>query len=140
HAQLAVNGWVTDKNGTAIPFASIYKRNTSTGTSANSEGVFHLSLPMGSHTLTISAVGYQPATVQINLPHPDSLHIQLVPATYPLQEVIIGSQEDPAYAIIRKAIQKRPQYLSQSNPYPARVNIKGLQRLMKAPKKFFGVD
>jgi len=140
HAQLAVNGWVTDKNGTAIPFASIYKRNTSTGTSANSEGVFHLSLPMGSHTLTISAVGYQPATVQINLPHPDSLHIQLVPATYALQEVIIGSQEDPAYAIIRKAIQKRPHYLSQSNPYTAHVYIKGLQRLMKAPKKFFGVD
>jgi len=129
-----------DERKEAIPFASIFKANSSIGTSANSEGQFKLSLPRGTHEITVTAVGYQPASLPINLERNDTLRIALKRAVYTLQEVVIGNQEDPAYAIIRKAIKKRSTYLSQSGPYTAHVYIKGLQRLTKAPKKFLGVN
>lgn len=135
-----LRGTVLDEGKEAIPFASVFKANSSIGTSANSEGHFKLSLSKGTHLLTVTAVGYQPRSLSIDLAHSDTLKIQLERAVYSLQEVVIGNQEDPAYAIIRKAIKKRPSYLSQSGPYTAHVYIKGLQRLTKAPKKFLGVN
>jgi len=131
-----LTGAVTDKQGNPIPFASIFKANTNLGTSANSEGLFKLSLPTGEHQLIASAVGFKPTTVQIMLNRNDSVIIQLEEENYALQEVVIGNNEDPAYAMIRKAIKKRSFYLKQSGPYTANVYIKGLQRLLKAPKKF----
>lgn len=135
-----LHGLISDVNGGAIPFATIIKKGSSMGTSANKEGYFNLSLPKGRYELSISAVGYKQKTITINLPHPDSLLIQLDPEIYTLQEVVIGNQEDPAYEIIRKAIKKRPYFLEEAGAYQARVYIKGLQRLLKAPKKFFGIN
>lgn len=45
-----------------------------------------------------------------------------------LNEVVIKSdQEDPAYAIMRKAIELRPEHLQEINTYSCEVYIKGLQ-------------
>jgi hypothetical protein len=134
-------GVVKDQRGDVISFASIFKVNTTIGTSANSEGVFKLSLPSGEHQIIATAIGFKPKTVQVALAQSDSITIQLEEETYTLQEVVIGNnREDPAYAIIREAIKKRPYYLEQSSPYTANVYIKGLQRMLKAPKKFLGVN
>ncbi len=133
-------GVVTDKQGVPIPFASIFKVSTNLGTSANSEGVFKLLLPFGEHQIIVTAIGFKPKSVHVVINQNDSLTIQLEEEAYVLEDVIIGRAEDPAYAIIRKAIKKRPYYLKQSGPYTAHVYIKGLQRLLKAPKKFFGVN
>lgn len=138
--QVSLQGTVTDTEGAVIPFATIVKSRSSVGTSANKEGDFKLSLPEGSHQVTVSAVGYQPKTLMVTLPQRDSLTIQLATEVYSLQEVVIGNQEDPAYEIIRKTINKRQHYLKEPGPYSARAYIKGLQRLLKAPKKFFGVN
>lgn len=138
--QAPLQGTVTDTEGAAIPFATIVKNHSSIGTSANKEGHFKLSLPEGSHQITVSAVGYRPKTLTVTIPQRDSLIIQLANEVYSLQEVVIGNQEDPAYEIIRKAINKRRYHLKEAGPYSARVYIKGLQRLLKAPKKFFGVN
>jgi hypothetical protein len=135
-----VTGVVTDKQGEPIPFASIFKVNKNLGTSANSEGVFKLLLPSGEHQIIATAIGFKPKSVDVVLNKNDSLAIQLEEEAYVLEEVVIGKAEDPAYAIIRKAIKKRSYYLKQSGPYTAHVYIKGLQRLLKAPKKFFGVN
>lgn len=135
-----LQGKVLDEKNELIPFASILKANSSLGTSANSDGQFKLSLPKGPNRLVITAVGYQPKSIDIDLLHHDTISVQLKTAIYTLQEVVIGNQEDPAYAIIRKAIKKRSYYLTQSGPYEAHVYIKGLQRLLKAPKKFLGFN
>ena len=103
-----IQGKVMTEDGNSIPFASVFKTNSTIGTSANSEGFFKLSLPQGPHQLTVTAVGYQPKSASIDLQHNDSLNVHLAISIYTLQEVVIGNQEDPAYAIIRKAIKKRP--------------------------------
>lgn len=138
--QLTWQGSIRDAEGFPVPFATIVKEGSSIGTSANNEGHFKISLPDGQHQLRISAVGYKQKTITLRSTQRDSLTIQLDREVYTLQEVVIGKQEDPAYSIIRKAIKKRPYYLKEAGPYRAHVYIKGLQRLLKAPKKFLGVN
>src|SRR5690606_24565507 len=133
-------GKITDTTGEAIPFASAYQVNSRRGTSANAEGVCKLPIPNGASTLVISAVGYHSTILEVDLPVQDTIDVQLKKDSYALQEVIIGNGEDPAYQIIRNAIDKRKVHLNESGAYTAEVYIKGLQRLLKAPKKFLGVD
>lgn len=135
-----VTGVVKDKEGKSIPFASVFKVNTNLGTSANSEGVFKLVLASGEQQIMATAIGFRPKTVNLTLNEKTSITILLEEEAYTLDEVVIGKGENPANAIIRKAIAKRTYYLKQSGSYTANVYIKGLQRLLKAPKKFFGVN
>ena len=135
-----LTGRVVDERGQAVPFASVYKQGSSVGTAANSEGRFTLSLPAGSHTLHIRAVGYRQATESVQLDADSAITVALQTEAYLLDEVVIGNGEDPAYAIIRQAIRLRKQHLHEASPYSARVYIKGVQRLLQAPKKFLGID
>ncbi len=41
---LILKGKIVDSKGIPVPFASVYERNTTSGTSANSDGEFQLKL------------------------------------------------------------------------------------------------
>lgn len=136
-----LTGLVTDEKGQPVPFASIYPEDaTRTGTSANSEGVFKLNLSAGTHELVFRSVGYRQATETVVMGADKHLQVILLAESYLLDEVVIGNGEDPAYAIIRQAIRQRRKHLHEAVPYTANVYIKGVQRLLQAPKKFLGVD
>lgn len=140
-AQLFVSGKVTDEKSNPIPFASIHIQNTTIGTSANSEGEYSLQLKTGQYTVVYRAVGYKPVTRQIDFRASQTINISLTPEIYELQGVnISGSNEDPAYAIIRKAIKQRKKYLNEVKAYTCEVYIKGLQKMLDAPKRFLGRD
>ena len=65
----------------------------------------------------------------------------LAAESYTLNSVTIRSDaEDPAYEIIRNAVRERKKHLNEINAFTTEVYIKGLQKLVGAPKKFFGVD
>ncbi|SEL80963.1 DUF5686 and carboxypeptidase regulatory-like domain-containing protein [Parapedobacter koreensis] len=135
-----LTGQIRDEQGQPVPFASIYKASTTIGTAANSEGIFQLQLPPGEHELLVRAVGYQQVAQQLTVPSDTSITITLHTESYLLAEVVIGNGEDPAYAIIRHAIRERRKHLNETSPYTAKVYIKGMQRLLQAPKKFLGFD
>src|SRR5690606_9324156 len=136
-----LTGQVTDEKGQPVPFASIYPNGAAhTGTSANSEGVFKLTLAQGTYELVVRSVGYRQAIEPVVADHDKHLRITLLAESYLLDEVVIGNGEDPAYAIIRQAIRQRRKYLHEAAPYTANVYIKGVQHLLQAPKKFLGVD
>jgi len=136
-----VKGTIMDTNGSPIPFASIFVKNTSRGTSANSEGQYALYLPKGSYSLRFNAIGYRDTTFEMQISGIQNINIILKTANYELHDVIIKeSKEDPAYEIIRNAIHKRKFYLNETESYTCDVYIKGLQRMLAAPKKFMGQD
>ncbi|MGB4775906.1 MAG: DUF5686 and carboxypeptidase regulatory-like domain-containing protein [Daejeonella sp.] len=138
---VTISGKITDQEGKPVPFVSIYLKNTSNGTSANIDGDYQLKIPTGNHTLVFKAIGYRPENKEINVKADQQFHVTLTQAVYELQDVVIRSGgEDPAYAIIRSAIKKRRNYLREVNSYTTDVYIKGLQKLVKAPKKFLGTD
>lgn len=140
-AQLTISGKITDTHGNPVPFASVYVQNTTNGTSANIEGDYTLQLRAGQYTIQYKAVGYQQETRKVELNQNKTVDVTLGNEVYQLQTVsITANGEDPAYAIIRKAIKKRKTYLSEVKAYTCEVYIKGLQKLLDAPKKFLGRD
>jgi hypothetical protein len=138
---VTLTGKITDGAGNAVPFATVYIRNTTKGTSANSDGSYTLNLKAGQYDVQYRAMGYKQESRKIDLKENQTINITLKPEDYQIKEVTIrAGAEDPAYAIIRQAIKKRKTYLNEVNAYTCEVYIKGLQKLLAAPKKFLGID
>ena len=139
--QHIISGTIRDSGGQPVPFASVYLKNTTTGTSANVDGKYTMKLKKGQYTLTFRAVGYKQQENIINLTADVSLDVNLSSESYTLDNVTIkANAEDPAYAFIRQAIAKRKEHLNEVKAFACDVYIKGVQRLKAAPKKFMGRD
>ena len=136
-----ITGKVTDTKGQPISFASVYVKGTTVGTSANSEGLYQLRVKQGSLELMVRAVGYQQYSQALSLVADTKRNFTLQPEAYQLSDVVIkANAEDPAYAIIRQAIKNRKSHLTEVKAYTAEVYIKGMQKLLAAPKKFMGLN
>ena len=136
---ILLKGTIKDNKGLAVPFASVYEKGTTRGTSANSEGEYQLKLSAGQHTLIFKAIGFSQESKQIDLKTAQTLDVILNPSVYELKDVIVQADaEDPAYEVIRNAIRKRKRHLTEVEQYTADVYIKGMQKLLSAPKKFLG--
>ena len=81
-----VTGTVTDASGQPIPGASIKIKGARTGTSADQNGAFHLTIP-AKGTLIISATGFE--TKEISAGDRTSFSIQLGQDTRSLSEVVV---------------------------------------------------
>jgi len=139
--QVTISGKITDDNNNAVPFASVYIKNTTKGTSANSEGGYILQLKPGVYEVQYKAVGYKQESHKIDITTSQVLNVALKTETYQLKDVVVkASGQDPAYSIIRKAIKRRKEHLNEVDAYTCEVYIKGLQKLLQAPKKFLGID
>jgi hypothetical protein len=139
--QIKLTGSIKESSGEPVPFASVYIKNTTIGTSANVDGIYGLALDKGTHTIVYRAIGYKAIEKEIEISTSTSQDITLVPESYHLESVTIdGNAEDPAYEIIRQAIKQRKAHLTEVDEYSADVYIKGVQKLVGAPKKFFGRD
>ncbi|MBD0260606.1 MAG: carboxypeptidase-like regulatory domain-containing protein, partial [Cytophagales bacterium] len=141
---LRLSGKITDAGGEALPFATVYAEGTSRGTTANSEGEYFLNLPAGTYKVTFRYVGYGSRTETVALAdRPVVLNVQLAQESLRLNEVTVradGKYEDPAYAIIRNAIAKRKFYLGKTGNFACDAYVKGLTRMLKAPRKIMGQD
>lgn len=139
--QHQISGKITENNGEVVPFVSVFVKNTSKGVSANADGFYAISLPKGNVTLVFKAIGYKTAEKEINVSNNATLNQILSPESFTLNNVIFRpNAEDPAFEIIRQAIKKRKKYLNEVESYKSDVYIKGLQKLVDAPKKFLGRD
>jgi len=139
--QLSLSGNIKDTQGQAVSFASIYIKNTTKGTSANIDGVYKFAIAQGNYTIVYKAIGYKAIEKEISITADATENIILIPETYTLSGVTINANaEDPAYEIIRQTIKKRREHLTAVKAYTANVYIKGVQKLVGAPKKIFGRD
>lgn len=143
-----LSGKVLDMQGLAVPNATLYLSGTTIGTSSNPEGEFSLAIPQSlisasnGITLVVRSVGFNATQWKWKSgdPWPSDLVLQLEEEVFQLEEVTVTQKEDPAYAIIRKAIERRKTHLEAVPNYEAKVYIKGTQRMLKAPEKFLGID
>lgn len=139
-AQWKISGTIKDSNGNPIPFSSVYIKNTSLATSANADGQFNLPVAKGSYTLIFKAMGYKSAEDRVIVDKNLVINPILSEETFTVKDVLISGAEDPAYAIMRKAIALRKKHLLEVNEFTCDVYIKGMQKLLSAPKKFLGKD
>jgi hypothetical protein len=130
----------SDVNNTPLPFSSVLIKGTTKGVSANNKGFYTISLEPGNYILIFQCIGYQSYEQKVTVTNLDqTFHIQLKQLDYSLNEVIVKSGgEDPAYDIIRKAIENRAYHLKEIKQYTTQVYIKGQLQLRDFPKKFLG--
>ncbi len=137
-----LNGRITDQKGEALPFVNVFVKGTTKGTTSNKDGFYTLDLQAGTYEISYKMMGYKTHTEQIVIGEQKlSVDVKLYDETYTLADVVIsGDAEDPAYRVIRAAIKKRKFYLEQVDKYSCDVYIKGLQRIIKHPKKIMGME
>lgn len=137
-----ITGTVTNEKGEPLSYSSVNIKGMKTGTSANSQGVYFLQLPAGTYTVVCRHVGYQLQEKTITVTADDiQVDFVLKEQTVSLGEVVVkAGAEDPAYAIIRKAIKKRKEYVNENDSYTCEVYSKGTMNLRDFPKKFMGQD
>lgn len=141
HAQLILSGRVTDEDGEGLPFAAVYKKNTTLGTTTNAEGFYTLRLVPGEHTVVFRFVGYRTEEITVNLQQDMKRNVRMQADVVQLQAIeVVANGEDPAYEVIRNAQAKRKDYLTEVTAYDCDVYIKGLQRLDKAPNAILGIN
>lgn len=119
-----LSGRVMEKDSTAVSFANVYLKNTNYGGFTDDKGRFRFKVPIGTHTLTVSLLGYEPVKKNITVRSHGmkKLVVVLQPVTTELEEVIIHAsgvsrvQRSPfnAVAIDTKALQNTTKSLSDA--------------------------
>ena len=99
-AQNTVSGKVSDNTGAGIAGASV-TAGSGRGTSTGADGMYSLSLPSGSATLTVSFVGYATVTRTINVTGDATVNFVLLQSAGELGEVILttGTRSLPRSAV-----------------------------------------
>ncbi|MFZ9982444.1 MAG: DUF5686 family protein [Cyclobacteriaceae bacterium] len=103
-----VTGKVTDAgSGDPVPFASVYFKDSGTGTTTDFDGNFSLTTDQPGDSLTTAFVGYRPRTKAIKKGVTQSINFQLEENIVTLEEIIVRPGENPAIALMRQVIKNK---------------------------------
>lgn len=131
-----VKGRVTDKETNPVPYPVIYDEATHTGITGNADGYYEFKLDAGNHSLIYKALGYHMVKRDITTANQYiTINIKLNVQPVQISEVVVRpDKEDPAYAIMRRAIGLAPYHLNQIKEYLADVYLRGTIYIIKIPK------
>lgn len=138
-----LKGKITDSKGDILPFAMVYVEGTTLGTAANTNAEYNLELQPGTYKLVCQYMGFQQAffTVTITGNEVVTHDFQLKEQSLTMEDVVVrANAEDPAYAIIRKAIKKRKFHQKQIEAFQSSIYMKFVLRNRSMPTKIFGID
>jgi hypothetical protein len=130
-----LKGYVVNKNGEELPFATIYVHQIQSGTSTNQNGYFEIQLAPGAYDVVFQYLGYETITKHVEIKDGfKEIQVVLEEKSIQLQSATVyGGKEDPAYTLMRKAIAKAPYHLNELDSYTAEVYMKGSGRVIDAP-------
>ena len=132
-----LKGSIKDKSGQPIPFATVFFKEGSQGTTTNENGIFEISLPAGKYTVTYRSLGFKPKTESLTLNAvPLSVSVILEEQFQEIQEVSISAGIDRAYPIMRKVISLSYVHLNQMRSYGATAYLRGTIKVENIPGIF----
>ena len=131
-----LKGKIVDGNNHPVSQAAIYIRERMVGIATDDRGEFQTTLPKGDYTLEISSLGFEKRIHNITIENDlTTVNIQMEPKIYTLTEVVVtNKKEDPAYAIMRKAIARAPYHLHQVKSSQFDAYSKESIKINKVPK------
>ncbi|MEM7486892.1 MAG: TonB-dependent receptor [Bacteroidota bacterium] len=90
--QATITGWVTSANE-AIPFATVFVKNSTEGTTTTAKGYYELKVNPGEVTLQISSQGYRKMTKTITVAANETatLNFEIIEDALGLDEVVISA-------------------------------------------------
>ncbi len=130
-----VKGVIKSDDGNVLPYASIYVKQTGSGSATDLQGKYEIQLPPGHYDLVFQFLGYESVNRSVDITS-DFVVLDVILKTQVmmLQTVTVNAQkEDPAYTIMRKAIAKAKYHTQQIDKYTAKVYIKGKGKLTDYP-------
>ncbi|HXP51995.1 MAG TPA: DUF5686 family protein, partial [Bacteroidia bacterium] len=134
-----IYGVVFNDTGDLLPYSSITIKKTTIGAVANNKAKFIVNVTPGIYTVVCQHIGYASQEKQITIGKEDEeVSFVLKAQQLRMKEVIIKKGEDPAYAIIRQAIKKRPFYNIEVRSFTCDFYSKNILKLYKLPAKIFG--
>jgi hypothetical protein len=135
-----ITGIVFSDNGDLLPYASVTIKGTTIGASANNRAKYIIAVRPGTYTVVCQHIGYTTQEKSISITSEDAeLMFFLSEQKLKLKEIVIKSGgEDPAYAIIRSAIEKRPLYNKEVNAFTCDLYTKDMIKLRRLPKRIMG--
>lgn len=133
--QGGIRGAVVADDGTALAGATIFVKQTGSGSASDLQGRYEVALPPGSYEVLFQYLGYESQARQVIITTRfQEINITLKTQVVVLQNVTVrAGKEDPAYTIMRKAIAKAKYHTQMLDEYTARVYLKGKGRLKDYP-------
>ncbi len=131
-----LKGKITNVSGEVVPYATVYVQEIRQGTISNIRGDYEIRLPEGNYVVICQSLGYEPVILEIAMKANAVVvrDVRMPEQLYEIPEISISaSGEDPAYAIMRKAIGLAPYHINQVNYYKADVYLKGNLFIKKIP-------
>lgn len=119
-----VSGIILDEAGEPLLGASVLLKNTSRGSTTNKSGYFNIINTPDTFTLIVSYVGSK--TKYVSARRNARLTVTLQEEIIEFAEVVIKSGENPALAIIRKAMEKRKELADIKDHYQTQAYTKGI--------------
>ncbi|MBK6681807.1 MAG: carboxypeptidase-like regulatory domain-containing protein [Ignavibacteriales bacterium] len=106
---LSVSGKVVDqKSGEALSFVTLRVVGNKTGTTSNKDGNYELLLKKGNYKIVASFVGYLSDTIAVDVnKNLTNVNFSLISSQVELKEITVFPGENPAFGIIRKAIERK---------------------------------
>jgi hypothetical protein len=136
-----LKGWIKDAKGISLPYATVFVQGATTGTTANAQGEYSLTLGPGKYIVSCQFIGARQQDFSFTISGDEVITHNFTLADEGLQmtEVVVkATDEDPAYRIIRKAIAKRAFHLKQVKSFQSGIYLKGVFRTTQTPDKILG--
>lgn len=106
--EFTVKGIVVDgSNGMPIPFAGVYFKGTTIGTTTDADGRYTLKTRRVGDSLTVKVVGFIERSVYLKKSENQTIDFRLEANVAQLGEVVIRAGENPAFRILRGVWRKR---------------------------------
>ena len=135
-----IKGTVSDTKGLPLARVSVFVEGTYNGTSSNDLGQFEIYLKKaGNVTLMFQSIGYQTKRIKFdyNL-QTITQNVQLESEDLKLTEIVVKTSENPALAVIKKAIASRKSNSAKTSRFTADFYSRGIFKIKDAPKKILG--
>lgn len=136
-----IKGTVTDANGEALAFVSIYIENTYVGTTSNENGKYEL-MYNGDKNVNIiyQYLGYKTQKNTLNIDKfPFINDVRLIEENYNLNEVVLIEGENPADIVIRNAVKSKKVNSAKTDKFEADFYSRGIFRVKDVPEKIMGM-
>lgn len=138
----ALKGRITDAKGEGLPFATIFLKGTTIGTTANASGDYLLThIPAGSHTAISQYISFEQQTFSFTIGADETIAKDFIlrEQNLNIKEVVVkGKDVDPAIRIMRQVIKRRGFHQKQIESFQTGIYLKGVLRTRDIPTKVLG--
>ena len=121
-----IKGKVTDENGEALPFATVYIHNTTYGVTTNSIGNYFIELEPGNYSITYSFIGFQSIIHKVNLTkEPQTIDVILSAQSTQLVEFeVYSNTKNKAKEVMLNVRKNRKKFLEAISSYSCNTYMK----------------